>query len=259
MFEILKNKEQNCNVSLKNVSLIYELHYDKTTDFKDFIISRLIKRKYVEKRKDVLFALNDINLDIKHGERVGIVGLNGAGKSTLLKVVSNILKPSRGTLSVTGTVQPLIEISAGFNPEFSGREKIYFNGYMLGFNKKQIKAKEQEIIDFTELDDFIDMPVKYYSSGMSIRLAFTIATMIEPEILIFDEMLSAGDVNFVEKAKKRINELVSVAKILILVSHDLNLVKSLATRIIVLNHGRVHFDGDVATGINSYLELAKSS
>ena len=254
----LKEKREECRIQLKNVSLLYDLHYDKTTDFKDFIISRIIKRKYVDKRKDTLAALNNITLDINHGERLGVIGLNGAGKSTLLKVVSNILKPTNGTISVTGNVQTLIEISAGFNPEFSGRENIYFNGYMLGFSKKQIKAKEKEIIEFTELGDFIDVPIKYYSSGMSIRLAFTIATMIEPEILIFDEMLSAGDIHFMDKAKNRINNLVSIAKILIVVSHDLELIKSLAKRLIVLHNGSIYFDGDVDTGIQKYLELARA-
>ena len=188
---------------MNNLSLVYDLYYDRTNTLKGYFGTLFKKNQYVEKKKDKLYALRNINIKIEHGERIGIIGLNGAGKSTFLKVASGLLKPTNGSLDIRGSVQPLIEIGAGFNPEFSGRENIYLNGAMLGFTKKQIKNKEAEIIHFSELENFIDVPVKYYSSGMSVRLAFTIATIINPEILLIDEMLSAGDLAFISKAKKK--------------------------------------------------------
>lgn len=242
------------SIKLTDVSLVYDLHHDRTNNLKEYVVNLLSRRSYVDKRKDVLHALNHINLDINEGDRLGIIGLNGAGKSTLLKVISGILKPTSGEITVHGHVQPLIEIGAGFDPEFTGRENIYLNGYMLGFTKKQIQAKEQEIIDFTELGHFIDTPIKYYSSGMSVRLAFTIATMIEPEVLVFDEMLSAGDAVFIQKAQKRLNAILDKAKIIVLVSHDLNMIKNLCNKVIVVNKGEIQFSGQVEEGIDLYLQ-----
>lgn len=242
-----------CEIRLENASLEYELIYDRTSTLKEWVTNIVHSRKYVAQKKAKLVALDSINLKIHEGERLGIIGLNGAGKSTLLKVISKILKPTKGSLSIKGSIQPLIEVGAGFNPEFSGRENIYLNGYMLGFNKKEIKEKEQEIIDFAELHQFIDNPVKYYSSGMAVRLAFTIATSISPEILIFDEMLSAGDAKFIEKAKNRIDTLIDQAKILILVSHDLELIKKVCSRCILLERGKIVFDGAPALAISRLL------
>ena len=203
-----------------------------------------------------MYALRDINLRIQSGERLGIIGLNGAGKSTLLKVISRLLTPSSGKITIQGMVQPLIELGAGFNYEFSGRENIYLNGAMLGFSKKSIQEKEQQIISFTELGQYIDVPVKYYSTGMLMRLAFTIATQVSPEILLLDEMLSAGDIEFIQKAKDRIDRLLNVAKIVIIVSHDLGLIQSLATRAILLDKGNILFDGDTKSAIELYYDRA---
>jgi ABC-type polysaccharide/polyol phosphate transport system ATPase subunit len=246
---------ETTHIKIENLSLVYDLYYDKTNTLKEFFVNKLTGKKYVEKQKAKLNALDNISFNINHGERLGVIGLNGAGKSTLLKVLSGILKPTSGKLYVKGSVQPLIEVGAGFNPEFSGRENIYLNGAMLGFNKKQIMEKEDEIIEFSELQDFIDVPVKYYSSGMTVRLGFTIATIIKPEILLMDEMLSAGDVSFIAKAKRRLDELLNIAKILILVSHDLELIKKLTPRAIVLNHGKIIFDGNTEEAINYYKDL----
>jgi ABC-type polysaccharide/polyol phosphate transport system ATPase subunit len=187
---------------------------------------------------------------------LGVIGLNGAGKSTLLKMLARLLVPTAGEIEVTGSVQPLIELGAGFNLEFSGRENIYLNGAMLGFSKREMKEKEQEIIDFTELKDFIDVPVKYYSSGMVVRLAFTIATIVKPEILILDEMLSAGDLQFIEKAQNRMKQLLDESKILVLVSHNLALIESLSNRVIVLEKGRIVFDGSPSVGVKYYTALS---
>ncbi len=245
----------NYSVEFKHASLIYDLYYDKTNTLKEYMVNLVHRRKYVDVGKDKLYALKDINLKINHGERLGIIGLNGSGKSTMLKLIAGLLKPSQGDLEVAGNVQPLIEIGAGFNLEFSGRENIYLNGAMLGFNKKQIKEKEKEIIEFTELEKFIDVPVKYYSSGMSLRLAFTIATIIRPEILVMDEMLSAGDLEFMQKAKERMDQILTTAKILIIVSHDMGLIRSLARRVIVLQKGEILFDGDTEDAIEFYSNM----
>lgn len=248
----MKNK---CSINLKDVSLMYDLHYDRTNNLKEYVVNLFTKKSYVEKKKDVIYALNQVSLEIQEGDKLGIIGLNGAGKSTLLKVISGILKPTKGSLVVNGQIQPLIEIGAGFDPEFTGRENIFLNGYMLGFTKKQIQEKEQKIIDFADLGKFIDTPIKYYSSGMSVRLAFTIATMIEPEILVFDEMLSAGDAAFIQKAKKRMDELINIAKMIVLVSHDMNLIESMCNRIVVMNQGQKVFDGSTQAGLEFYHNL----
>ncbi len=247
----MKNDEK-LSIEFKNVSLIYDLYYDKTTTLKEYVVNLIHRRKYLEIKREQLYALKNINMTISHGERVGIIGPNGAGKSTMLKIIAGLLEPSEGEVKIKGNVQPLIEIGAGFNPEFTGRENIYLNGAMLGFKKREIKEKEQEIIEFTELGKFIDIPVKYYSSGMVLRLAFTIATIVKPEILIMDEMLSAGDLEFMHKAKERMDKILSSAKILILVSHDLGLVKSLTNRSIVLNKGEILFDGNTDDAIEFY-------
>lgn len=240
-------------IEINNVTLTYNIYRDKTLSLKESVINLFKKDKYTEKNTH-FNALENINISIQKNERVGIIGRNGAGKSTLLKVISGILKPTQGFVEVDGTIQPLIEIAAGFNPEFSGRENIYLNGYMLGFTDKQIKEKEKEIIEFSGLEEFIDVPVKYYSSGMAVKLAFTIATSIEPEILVFDEMLSAGDAAFFQKAQDRIKSLVDKAKAVVIVSHDLNLIKTFCSRVLVVDHGKVVFDGNPIAAVQVYLD-----
>lgn len=239
-------------IFLRNVSLRYDVHYGQATSLKETVINFVHRRKYSDRRAESVHALKDVTLQIHDGERIGVIGRNGAGKSSLLKVISSILKPTSGEIRVDGQVQPLIEIAAGFNPEFSGRENIYLNGYMLGFSRAQIAAKEAEIVDFCELGSFIDMPVKYYSSGMSVRLAFTIATSVDPHYLIFDEMLAAGDAAFIEKAKNRVQQLVDRAKILIVVSHSLELIQQMCERCLVLDRGQIVFDGPPSAAIQFY-------
>jgi ABC-type polysaccharide/polyol phosphate transport system ATPase subunit len=248
-------KPSTHGIELTNVTLTYELYHERVHSLKESVVNFFHKRQYVKEKVSYFNALDKIDLIISEGERVGIIGRNGAGKSTLLKVISGILKPTIGSLSVSGSIQPLIEIAAGFNPEFSGRENIYLNGYMLGFSRESIKTKEQEIIAFADLTEFIDVPVKYYSSGMSVRLAFAIATSIEPEYLIFDEMLSAGDAVFQVKAEERIKSLLNKAKILIVVSHSMETIRKLTNRVLVLHHGKIIFDGKPEDGIKKYLAL----
>nr|BFD59361.1 ABC transporter ATP-binding protein [Bdellovibrio sp. CKG001] len=246
-------------IKLSNVTLTYELFYSKENSLKGTIMNLLHKRQYTKKNKDSFDALKNISLTISAGERVGIIGRNGAGKSTLLKAIAGILKPQSGSIIVDGPTQPLIEVGAGFNPELSGRENIYLNGYMLGFTRNELKVKEQEIIDFTELNEFIDVPIKYYSSGMSVRLAFAIATSVHPHILLFDEMLAAGDSSFNEKAQKRMNNLLDSAKCIVIVSHDLNLIRKFCSRTIVINKGIIEFDGLPEEAVNYYLSASQLS
>jgi ABC-type polysaccharide/polyol phosphate transport system ATPase subunit len=242
-------------IQLKEVCLDYESHHDRTNNLKEFIVNLLTRKSYVAEKMTKIHALKKINFEMQECERVGIIGLNGSGKSTLLKVLSGILKPTSGLIDINGSIHPLIEVGAGFDPEFTGRENIYLNGYMLGYTKKQLKQKEQEIIDFTELGNFIDVPVKYYSSGMSVRLAFTIATSISPDIMIIDEMLAAGDATFIAKAEKRINSLIDKARALVVVSHDLNFVSRICSRCIVMNKGETIFDGTTEQALDFYHKL----
>lgn len=243
-------------IEVKDVVLTYELYHDQTSSLKEAVVNFFHKRSYHKDKKSSFNALNKVSIKIKKGERLGIIGGNGAGKSTLLKVISGILKPTSGSVKVDGSIQPLIEISAGFNPEFSGLENIYLNGYMLGFTRDQIRNKEREIIEFTELGDFINVPVKYYSSGMSVRLAFAIATSIEPEILLFDEMLSAGDAHFSGKAQARMNDLMDRSKGMIIVSHDLSMIKKLCNRVIWLEHGNIKMSGAPKQVVEKYLAFS---
>jgi ABC-2 type transport system ATP-binding protein len=246
-------------IELKNITLEYELYIDKTDNLKETIINFFRKIKHIEQKKRFIKALDNINLKIEEGDRLGIIGRNGAGKSTLLKVIAGILKPTSGDLFIQGKVQPLIEIGAGFNPEFTGRENIYLNAYMLGFGKKEAKEKEQEIIAFADIGEFIDVPIKYYSSGMTVRLAFSIATIINPEILLVDEMLAAGDAAFIEKATRRINELINKAKIMVVVSHDLNFVKKICNKWIWIDHGKIKSLSNIPSVVDEYLAFCSSN
>ena len=231
-----------CHIHIDKISLMFRIYHDKGMSLKEYVINKM-RRNKMPKAYTEFCALDKFSLKIKEGERVGIIGLNGAGKSTLLKTISRIYEPHKGTIKVGGNIAPLLEVGAGFNPEFTGRENIYFNGAMLGYDKAQMLEKEQEIIDFAELDDFIDLPVKYYSTGMYGRLAFTIATMIDPEILIIDEIFAGGDGRFIEKGTRRMNSLISSSKIVLLVSHNLGIIQSICDRTIIINKGRLVADG----------------
>lgn len=199
------------------------------------------------------WAVRDFSLTIEPGERVGIVGHNGAGKSTLLKALCRIYEPTEGRITVDGRIAPLLEIGAGFHAEFTGRENIYLNGAILGYSKKQLTALEPEVIAFAELEEFIDTPVKYYSTGMYMRLAFSLATAMHPDILVLDELFAGGDAAFIEKAKKRMHAFIDRASIMVMVSHDESLIRSLCTRVIWLDHGRIVADGPTHEIVDRYL------
>lgn len=235
--------EERNIVSVENLGVKFHLSEQKVDNLKEYII-RILKRQM---RYKEFWALKDVSFDIKKGERVAILGLNGAGKSTLLKVIAGVLKATEGTVSRSGVLVPLLELGAGFDPQYTGAENIYLYGAMLGYSKAFLKEKYDEIVAFSELGDFIHVPVKNYSSGMRARLGFSIATLVEPDILILDEVLSVGDVKFRKKSEKRIKEMFAKGITVLFVSHNLTQVRSLCTRAIWLEKGQIVEDGPVET------------
>jgi len=202
---------------------------------------------------DHFWALRDINLEVKQGEILGIIGKNGAGKSTLLKILSRVTAPSRGNINIKGRIASLLEVGTGFHPELTGLENIFMNGAILGMSKQEIKSKLSEIINFSGVESFIDTPVKRYSSGMYVRLAFAVAAHLEPEILIIDEVLAVGDAEFQEKCLGKMGEVSREGRTVLFVSHNLGSVRKLCSRGILLDNGKVDFTGNVSECIDSYL------
>lgn len=239
-------------IVFKDVSLEFDDHQNKGATFKE-LFANAFTLNNKEKNKHKRTVLNAINIEIKHGERLGIVGRNGAGKSTFLKTLCKIYEPSAGKITIQGNVAPLLEIGAGFNPELSGRENIYLNGAILGHDMSELKKLEAEIIDFAELNEYIDTPVKYYSTGMYLKLAFSIATAIKPEILVLDELFAGGDAEFVAKAKKRMENFIAESSIMVFVSHQLDLLQELCTRVIWIDKGKIIADGEPEAIIDLYL------
>ncbi|MCC0655735.1 ABC transporter ATP-binding protein [Clostridioides sp. ES-S-0123-01] len=222
-------------IKIEDVDMKFNMATDKISGLKEYAI-KFIKRELFYKE---FLALQNINLEIRRGEIIGIIGLNGAGKSTMLKVISGILKPSNGNVTINGNIAPLIELGAGFDPELSGMENIYLNGAVLGMSRKYMDKKLDEIIAFSELEEFINNPVKNYSSGMYARLGFSIATCIEPDILIVDEILSVGDYKFQQKSRHRIEEMINDGTTIILVSHSIEEIKELCNRVVWLEKGKI--------------------
>lgn len=239
-------------IDVQNVSMQYRLTTEKVDSFKQMII-KTIKRQI--SYEDFL-ALNNVSFSITKGEVFGIVGLNGAGKSTLLKIISGIIKPTSGSISVQGSIAPLIELGAGFVGDLSGLDNIYLNGLLLGYSKKTIKEKIDEIIEFSELSKFIHTPVKNYSSGMKSRLGFAIATIIRPDILIVDEVLSVGDYKFKEKSEKKILSMIDGGTTVVFVSHSLDQMERLCNRILWLEQGCVR---DIADSTKICMAFRKNS
>ena len=226
-------------VDIRDVSVSYKLAGDNIMSLKEYAIS-FVKRKLTT---DLFWALKDVSFEVQKGDVVGIVGRNGAGKSTLLKIVSGIQKPAEGEVKLGGRVVPMLELGAGFDFELTGRENIYLNGAVLGYSKEFLDAKYDEIVSFAELEQFMSTPVRNYSSGMIARLAFSIASMIDPDILIVDEVLSVGDAAFRKRCNQRMNELLSGGTTLIFVSHSNSEVRSLCKNAIWLDHGEIRMSG----------------
>jgi ABC-type polysaccharide/polyol phosphate transport system ATPase subunit len=239
-------------VELRDVSLRFVSYTDKQYSLKRAAIDLLLRREGPPPSTD-FWALRDINFSIAKGERVGIVGTNGAGKSTLLRMLARIYPPTSGTVTVRGNVAPLIEMGAGFNPELSGNDNILLNGAMLGIPRKEMLAKVKGIYDFTGLAEFADLPLKYYSSGMYMRLAFAIATEVDPDVLLIDEALGAGDAAFIDKAKARIRGLLDRSHVVVIVSHDLAALREMCNRGIWIKKGRMVADGPIDEVIDAYL------
>ncbi|MBI3283380.1 MAG: ABC transporter ATP-binding protein [Burkholderiales bacterium] len=244
------------SIYVENISIKFRIYHDRSPSLKDYF-ANLFKRNRQTAYSD-FWAVNDVSFKINAGDRVGIIGHNGAGKSTLLKALCRVYEPSDGKISVTGRIAPLLEIGAGFHPEFTGRENIYLNGSILGYSKQQLKEIEPEVISFAELEEFIDTPVKYYSTGMYMRLAFSLATAMHPDILVLDEIFAGGDVTFMDKAKARMHDLIDKANIMIMVSHDHLLVKSLCNRVIWMDRGRLVADGTPDEIVERYLAVGKN-
>lgn len=235
-------------IDVSHVSMHFNLMVEKVDSLKEYVV-KLLKGKLLY---NDFTALNDVSFQVKKGEIVGLVGFNGAGKSTMLKILAGVLTPTKGSVKVIGTVAPLIEVGAGFDPELTARENIYLNGAILGHSKEFMDSKFNEIIDFAELKDFVDVPVKNFSSGMYARLGFAIATMVKPDILIVDEVLSVGDYKFQEKCEKRIQTMIADGVTIILVSHDIGMIERLCTKVIWLDHGNVKDIGETDKICNEY-------
>lgn len=207
-------------------------------------------------RKEDFWALKNIGFEIRKGEKVGIIGKNGAGKSTLLKLLSRITEPTEGRIELLGKVSAMLEVGTGFNPELTGRENVYLNGAILGMTKAETDTKFDRIVEFSEIGRFIDTPVKRYSSGMFVRLAFAVASHLDPDILIVDEVLAVGDQKFRQKCLDRMNEIAAADNTILCVSHQMNVIRDLCDRVIVLHEGAIAYDGDVEGGIALYNERA---
>ena len=228
-------------VKVENVSMKFNLMENKVDNLKEYVI-KLIKN---ELRYQEFWALKNISFAVNKGDRLGILGLNGAGKSTLLKIIAGVLKATEGKVTVKGKIAPLLELGAGFDPQYTGAENIYLYGAVLGYPKEFLRKKFDEIVEFSELGEFINVPLKNYSSGMKARLGFAIATIVEPDILILDEVLSVGDAKFRKKSEKRILDMFDKGATVLFVSHTIEQVKAICNRAIILDNGSLVADGHV--------------
>lgn len=237
-------------IDVNHVSLCYRMPAERVSGMKEYLVQVLQgKMQYKE-----FWALQDVSFSVEKGEVLGLVGANGAGKSTMLKVISGILKPTKGTVTVHGNIVPMLELGSGFDLELSGRENIFLNGAILGYSEEFLKEKYQEIVVFSELGEFIEMPLRNYSSGMVTRLAFSIATVVKPDVLIVDEILSVGDSAFQHKSKNRMIELMSGGTTVLLVSHSAEQITELCSRAIWLEKGRMKMIGPAEEVCRAYEE-----
>lgn len=236
-------------IKVEHLSKMYKL-YDKPSDRFKEALGLTKKKLYAEH-----YALDDVNFDVKVGETVGIIGTNGSGKSTILKIITGVLNPTGGSVTVNGRISALLELGAGFNMEYTGIENIYLNGTMIGFSREEIDAKMQDILDFADIGEFVNQPVKTYSSGMFVRLAFAVAINIEPEILIVDEALSVGDVFFQSKCFKKFEEFKKMGKTILIVSHDLGSISKYCDRVILLNKGKKAAEGSPKKIVDLFKKL----
>ncbi len=238
-------------IEAENITVSFKMMKDRVTSIKEYAVQLLKgKIKYEE-----FLALKDVSFNVNKGEVMGIIGKNGAGKSTLLKVVSGILKPSGGTIALNGNVVPMLELGSGFDFDLSGRENVFLNGSILGYDEKFLKDKFDEILEFSELGEFIDVPIRNYSSGMVMRLAFSVASLVNPDILIVDEILAVGDSAFQEKSKAKMMELMSGGTTVLFTSHSIAQIKEMCDKVIWLDHGTVMDIGEPEEICGKYEEF----
>ena len=245
-------KEENNDIAIKvdHVYKSFNVYYDRANTLKERLLF-IGRNKKREKRE----ILNDINIDIKKGDTVALIGVNGSGKSTLLKLMTQIIFPNKGTIETHGKLTSLLELGAGFHPDFSGRENIYFNSSIFGLTKKEIDSRLEQIIEFSELGELIDNPVRTYSSGQYMRLAFSVAINVDAEILLIDEILSVGDQHFQEKCFNKMRELKKEGKTMVFVTHSMESVRNLCDRAIWLYDGKIRMDGNTNEVVNEYLRV----
>ncbi len=236
-------------IEVKNMTKTFKLFYDKPSTLKERLVF------WNHKKAETRTVLDNINVDIKKGETVALIGVNGSGKSTLLKLMTKIIYPTKGTIETKGKLTSLLELGAGFHPDFTGRENIYFNASIFGLTRKEIDKRLDDIIAFSELEDFIDNPVRTYSSGQYMRLAFSIAINVDAEILLIDEILAVGDQHFQDKCFAKLKELSKSEKTIVIVSHSLEALKQLCSRGIWINEGKVQMDGNINEVIDEYLKI----
>ncbi len=241
-------------VDIDNLTIRFNLATEKISDLKEYFI-KLIRKQLMFQE---FLALKDVDLKVKKGEAWGLIGINGSGKSTLLKSTCGILKPYKGSIRINGTIAPLIELGAGFDYNMTARENVFLNGTVLGYSRKFMEEHFDQIINFAELWDFLDVPIKNFSSGMQARLGFSIATMIQPDILVVDEILSVGDWAFQQKCYARMREMLNGGTTLLYVSHDMNSVKELCDHAIWLDHGQVVMSGEVDPVVDAYIEKTRA-
>jgi len=240
-------------INVEHLSMEFKVSNDKIDTLKEYVI-RTIKRNKSETKK--VKVLDDISFTIKRGEKLGILGFNGAGKSTLLRIIAGIYEPTEGNITINGKIAPLLELSAGFDKNYSGKDNIYLNGALLSMSKEFLDEKYDEIVEYSELGDYINFPVKNYSKGMKAKLGFSIATLIDPDILIIDEILSVGDIKFRKKSGEKINEMMAEGVTVLLVSHSINQVRRICDRCIWIDNGKLIMEGDVNTVCDAYVEDA---
>ena len=242
---------EDIKIKVEDVYIRFNLASEKIDTIKEYVI-KILKRQLMFQE---FMALKGISFEVKAGESWGFVGTNGSGKSTLLKTVSGILKPYKGSVQINGTISPLIELGAGFDMDMTARENIFLNGCVLGYSEKFIREKFDEIVDFAEVRDFLDVPLKNFSSGMAARLGFSIATTVKPDILICDEVLAVGDFKFQEKCEQRMNELLSGGTTLLFVSHSTEQVKRMCQKAIWIDHGEMRMIGNAAEVCDAYTNM----
>ena len=240
-------------ISVQNVTMSFQLNKEKVDNLKEYVI-KLITHKLEYKK---FHALNNISFDVKKGEHLAILGFNGAGKSTLLKAIVGVYKPATGKIEKCGVIAPLLELGAGFDPNYSGKENIFLYGAILGYSREYIESKYDEIVEFSELGNFINVPLKNYSSGMKARLGFSIATAVEPDVLILDEVLSVGDAKFRTKSLKKVQSMFEKGVTVLFVSHSIDQVKAICDTAILLDHGNIIAQGDVDTVSDIYDEMTR--